>query len=370
MRPTVDVEQGGSRRASAGSVGNLTLSLSKGEVFGPRTRAACCGLGLLLIGAVLACAAPEAPAATPPRPVPADGSIRISAKPVPLNPQDPRQTRIGQLTFAGGVELTSPDTSRLHGLSGLDVEGDGLSFVAVTDEGDLLRGRLRLDGGGRLAGLEQARLTPLRGEDGRPLGGKAEADAEDIALLPGGGFAVAFERRHRVLAWQGGKARRLFALAAEAAYRLGLGDNSGLEALTRDETGLIAGSEGGRVWRVGPAGPQGPNLASQPPPGFSLTGLDAAGGPDWIAVYRAYDPLRGPRAVIAALPAARCIRAPCDAPHGLVELARLAPPLTVDNFEAIAAVPRPGGGWRLYILSDDNFSARQRTLLLAFDWAN
>ena len=42
-------------------------------------------------------------------------------------------------------------------------------------------------------------------------------------------------------------------------------------------------------------------------------------------------------------------------------------PATVDNFEGIAAVRRADGGVRLYILSDDNFNARQRTLLLAFD---
>ena len=40
-----------------------------------------------------------------------------------------------------------------------------------------------------------------------------------------------------------------------------------------------------------------------------------------------------------------------------------------ESFERPVIVRRPEGGWRLYVLSDDNFSARQRTLLLAFDWA-
>ncbi len=30
---------------------------------------------------------------------------------------------------------------------------------------------------------------------------------------------------------------------------------------------------------------------------------------------------------------------------------------------------RPGGGFRLYLVSDDNFYSFERTLLLAFDWA-
>ena len=34
----------------------------------------------------------------------------------------------------------------------------------------------------------------------------------------------------------------------------------------------------------------------------------------------------------------------------------------------MAVVNRPGGVRRLYLISDDNFSRYQRTLLMAFDW--
>jgi hypothetical protein len=44
------------------------------------------------------------------------------------------------------------------------------------------------------------------------------------------------------------------------------------------------------------------------------------------------------------------------------------PPLTVDNFEGVSAVDRGDGTIRFYLVSDDNFSRTQRTLLLAFDW--
>ena len=47
---------------------------------------------------------------------------------------------------------------------------------------------------------------------------------------------------------------------------------------------------------------------------------------------------------------------------------RLASPLTVDNFEGVAGLPRPDGSVRFYLISDDNFSPAERTLLLAFDW--
>ena len=49
------------------------------------------------------------------------------------------------------------------------------------------------------------------------------------------------------------------------------------------------------------------------------------------------------------------------------ELARLEPPLTIDNFEGIAITRGAGSGARLYIVSDDNYSILQRTLLLMFE---
>ena len=50
-----------------------------------------------------------------------------------------------------------------------------------------------------------------------------------------------------------------------------------------------------------------------------------------------------------------------------LELARLAPPLTSDNLEGIAARRGPQGETLILLLSDDNFSPLQRTLLLQFE---
>jgi hypothetical protein len=61
-----------------------------------------------------------------------------------------------------------------------------------------------------------------------------------------------------------------------------------------------------------------------------------------------------------------------DAAGQTVDQMELRQPVTVDNFEGLAAVPRTGpgqdGAIRFYLISDDNFSRAQRTLLLAFDW--
>src|SRR5439155_17236546 len=160
------------------------------------TRAGGAALALAL---VLAACAP-APAALhngPARPVPADGSIRIVATPLPLNPKNPAQDRIGDFVFAGAVQLTSPDTTLLGGLSDLKVAADG-SLVAETDEGALVRAQIVLDDKGRLIGLDHARISLLKGLNGQPLPGKAEADAEGVAAWPNGDLMISFERDDRI----------------------------------------------------------------------------------------------------------------------------------------------------------------------------
>ena len=75
-------------------------------------------------------------------------------------------------------------------------------------------------------------------------------------------------------------------------------------------------------------------------------------------LLRAWDPIRGSRIILTLL----------DAKGAEIARMALAKPLTVDNFEGLAAVPGRDGAIRFYLISDDNFSASQRTLLLAFDW--
>ena len=92
--------------------------------------------------------------------------------------------------------------------------------------------------------------------------------------------------------------------------------------------------------------------------GYELTALEVLSGGRMAYLLRAYDPLRGSRAILRIVAADGHV-------EDQLELAR---PLTVDNFEGLAAAPSPSGGLRFYLISDDNFSKSQRTLLVAFDW--
>lgn len=304
---------------------------------------------LLAVLSTLTVAGCEARSEAPPltRAVPIEIASRAVA---------PESSKVGALTFAGGVELTAPRSSLLGGLSDLDVADDG-RVLMVTDEGDLVQARIVLDDAGRLIGLADVTVRGVVNGDGRPIAGKELADAEDVTFLPDGGFAIAFERMHRVLAYEGpdGPVRRRVDLTGhvfttEFEGGAGVKHNRGFEGLAWADV-LTLGTEDGVVFECRDRRRCTRRALGKPGGGWSLTGLDALDGNRLISVWRAH-PLFGWRGMIAG-------------PDGR-ELARLEGPLGA-NFEGIAAVPR-GAGWRLYVLSDDGFGETGRTLLLAFDW--
>jgi len=280
------------------------------------------------------------------------GSISIDAVPVPLNPKNPSAVAIGDFLYAGGLALTSRHTDQLHALSDLEVTGTD-RLTAVGDLGALVHARLVLNSAGRLVGLADARLTLLTGEDGKPFSDKANADAEGLALLPNGDRLVSFERRDRIWLYPapGGPPRP----APMPAVSFPL--NGGMEALAPDpEAGAdayVVGAEvSGETWscrlRSKPC-IKGPTVDK--PEGFGLVAIKRLPGMQTAYLLRALNRI--------SLRVFRSTR--------MVARMDLAAPMTVDNFEGLAAVPRPGGV-RFYLLSDDNAQASQRTLLLAFDW--
>ena len=289
-------------------------------------------------------------------------SVRVDVTPVPLDPHDPNERRIGSFVYAGGIEIRSADSTTIFELSDLRiVSGDHL--VAVSDRGNYFEARLLFDEMERLSGLADARVIPLAGERGELLAG-VHADAEGLELLPDGDRLVSFERDDRILLYpaDGGAPRP--ASKPDATFPV----NEGMEAITSYPAAgpgaYLVGSEGGTIWLCGlSATCKETAFGALVPPGLSLTALSAYGKDGGFAMLgRAYDPQRGSRISVRLI-------ATTGAPGGrVVDEMSIAPPLTVDNFEGIAVVPRAAGGIRLYLVSDDNGSASQRTYLLAFDW--
>ena len=260
--------------------------------------------------------------------------------------------------FAGGIELVLDDASPLHSLSDLKLL-DAAAFISVSDAGDLVRGRLRLDRLGRLAGVEGLAVRRLTLQDGAPIVKKADGDAEGLAIDARGDLLVSFERDHRI--WNYGDPLRprsapVAAPGPDTTFTL----NDGMEGIAAGPDGWRVSGESGGVWDctavrcdvvVAPGAP----IADGD---YRITGMDRdPSSAGWFVVQRSWNPPVDARA--------RVRRMAADGSLGPV-LIELKLPGTTDNFEGVAAVAG-GGATRLYILSDDNNNAAQRTLLLAFD---
>lgn len=324
--------------------------------------------------------------------------IDLSSRSITLGRLGLRRETVGSLAYVGGFHLESED-QRFGGLSGLDVLADG-NLLTVSDQGDFVWIELENDG----LTPRAARIAGLKDDDGRGLRGKAEGDAEGLAVQDGLAL-VSFERNHRVLAFDldgcGLEARGASLVRdgrsgdlARAFVDGGLevSSNSGPEplAVTPDwrlfvGTETLSGESGPLSARPLEAAPSFDLRIEDGAPAF--VGLDLVADGDQVrafSLHRGFDQLTGNAIVIsetvfrseqgATLQPARNVDESGErartrfAPTTSRRLAELGAALNnVDNFEGIAVARSDGGGLRIYIISDDNFSERQRTLLMVFD---
>lgn len=295
--------------------------------------------------------------------------VTVQARPVPLDRSQPPSIKAGKLEYRGGIQLESSD-KRFGGFSSLWVSPDGQRMLTIGDVSDWLTARLVYGPSGDLAGISDAEMGRLVGIDGYPLPAQTfETDAEALEMVSSGGIVVTFERNHRI--WFYPLATPLFSLAPRAlSVPPGLKDapnNEGLEALAELPDGrFLAITEGlregdafvgwigdGKVWQKLTVATHG---AYQP------TDAKALPNGDVILLERRYNPLTGLGVRLRLIPASQIV------PGGRLtgeELADIAPPLSIDNFEGLS-VRRGNGEWLIYIISDDNFQSIQRTYLMMF----
>ena len=98
--------------------------------------------------------------------------------------------RFGALEFRGGLVLTS-DYKAFGGVSALHMEADGAHFLAVTDNGSWLKARIVYDNG-RPAAIADAEMAPVLASDGTPLAAHGWHDLESLAAGGVGVFFVGF----------------------------------------------------------------------------------------------------------------------------------------------------------------------------------
>jgi len=292
---------------------------------------------------------------------------RVSVKRVALNPDDPRQRRIGALTFLGGVTLAGQDAA-FGGFSSLSIKGD--RFTLLSDGGNIVRFRLGPD-----FAVSHVRFAELPAGPGSGWR-KQDRDSESMTLDPHGTIWVGFENYNAI--WRYGPGFTPPAKGARPSSMRHWPKGGGAESMVRLADGrfLVIGETAHpphrRDRRIAlmfdrdpVAGPRRGFTFSYVPPAGGYDPSDATQLPDGrlIVLNRKLD-----------LPAFRWGAAlvlidPANMKPGAVvagrEIARIEEPLTVDNYEGVTAT-KEGGATILWLVSDDNQSMLQRTLLMKF----
>lgn len=302
--------------------------------------------------------------------------ITIAARPIAaFEPSDPARRRFGDLTFRSGLQLSSAARG-FGGFSGLWRAPDGGRIVAITDNGSWLMARLD-HAGSTLRGVSDAVLAPILNASGRPLGQTRAYDTEALCIDNGVAY-ISIERTHEVLrfdwARRGIAARGLPVAVPPEVKRLPR--NRGLEALgvappASPVAGAIvclserSGSEDEPTagWILG--GKRPGQLRYLRRNQFDVTDLAFLPNGDMLVLERWYRAWRGVGMRVRRVPGASIEPgALLDGPV-LIE-ADLGH--EIDNMEGLA-IHEEGGVTVLTLISDDNFSMLQRTILLEFELA-
>ena len=305
----------------------------------------------------------------------ASGPIVIRAQPVPLNGSS--GDRVGQLRFLKALHLTS-DSENFGGFSGLTIDGDQ-RLTAVSDRGYWLTADLRLDARGTLIHVDDGRMGELCDDDGSPVAWE-RLDAEEIQPLPGRGYLVSFERHHRIVLYATDNGSAYGPMAFDDPPRpfpsppaiATTRRNKGMEAVALLQDGrLLTFAEDLRTvegdmigWIGHPEEGDWRHLILPAHEDFLPTGAAVLPGGDVLLLSRSYRREIGNRIRLLRLDADHLTPGSRLQP---VELARIEPPATTDNMEAVAIGSGPDDRVLIYLLSDDNYNDEQRTLLMQFE---
>lgn len=270
---------------------------------------------------------------------------------------------------AGAAELIPRGIYEWHeardgfgGFSGLAMAGDGASFLTVSDEGEMVRARVRRNAEGRIEAVETDWQARLRDNSGKPVSGFT-ADAEALAVGPDGTVYVGYESYTRITSVT------LPGLMPATLHRWDrfrdLWGNAGFEGLAVLPDGrliaiLEAPGDGGFATFIGRNADWRPGPPLPAEGGFDVA--DAVVGPNgklWLLERR----LRS----VAGF-ATRIRRfAFADGGFGPPETLLETDPGALDNMEGISLWTDAGGQTVVSLISDDNFLFVQKTILAEYE---
>ena len=318
------------------------------------------------VGSTSAQRLPSAAAEAPAR-------IDIQVRPIEsFDPREPSKKQFGPLVFRGGLELSSSH-KQFGGLSGIRVSDNG-TFLAVSDKADWIRGRIvyRSDAP---VGVVDAEIAPMLYADGRPITARGWYDSEALAE-DGGVVYVSLERVHRILKFDYGK-RGLMARATLVPVppeMAKLVSNRGIECLTVAPKGspvagaLIAiaersldASKNTRGFLIG--GPKPGLFSVRLSEEFDVVDCAVTPSLDLLILERHFSWRRGVAMRLRRVAISEVV------PGAVLEGSTLVSAdmgFQIDNMEGISVHRSPSGETVLTLVSDDNFSIIQRTILLQF----
>jgi hypothetical protein len=309
-----------------------------------------------------------------PRYAPVAARIAVSAEPIAsFDNRDSSRTRFGALEFRGGLVLSS-DNAAFGGLSGLVMAADGKHFVTVSDRGSWFRGRLTYRDG-RLAGIADAEVAPILGNDGKPLAERGWFDAEALTRS-GGTMFVGFERVQRIAKFDYGRdglAARGEPVQVPHDFDT-LSNNRSLECLAAPEKpSPLAGSllvitersldAAGNFRSFVLDGANARRFTVKRIGDFDVSDCALLGGHDLLLLERSYSVVKGVAMRIRKL-SLDDIKPGAVVDGPVLIAADLG--YQIDNMEGMSVHRNAAGETIVTLISDDNFSVLQRTLLLQF----
>ncbi|MCB8818959.1 esterase-like activity of phytase family protein [Microvirga rosea] len=306
--------------------------------------------------------------------------IDLTARPIDhLSVTEQGQSRFGDLLFRGGLDLRSSE-SRFGGFSSLWRSANGQRLVSVADNAQWLTARVET-ADGRLSGLSDAKLAPLLAWSGKPLGETRYYDTESLTIANGVAY-VGVERKHAIMRFDWGAD----GVAAKASpvklpedireHIKDLPNNQGLEAIgVAPPRSPLAGALVAIAERA--------RKHDKPTRGFIVTGSrvgefsvrrsddydisDLAFLPsgEMLLLERQFSLFRGFRVRLRRV-AADVLRPDAEIDGAVIFESEASH--EIDNMEGLA-VHQDAGDTVLSLISDNNFSPLQRTLLLEFSLA-
>ncbi|MBY5532380.1 hypothetical protein HFO42_00355 [Rhizobium leguminosarum] len=284
------------------------------------------------------------------------------------------ETKFGSLEFLGGLEMVS-SRALFGSLSSIRFRPDQKHFVVVLDTGQWLTGGIERDVKGRLSGLSDVEITPMKNSTGRSFEGKGHMDAEGLAL-DGDRILVSFEQAHRVDVYPDpgfAGSGSIATLPILIPQRM-LSDNRGIETITAapassplrggvvvvSERGLD--SDGNRLAAI-LSGPLRGRFSVKRDGSFDITDGAFLPNGDLLLLERRFNMAEGIGMRL------RRINGADIRPGAVVDGDLLLEGnfnSQIDNMEGLDAFQAADGTTHIILVSDDNHSILQRNLMLEF----